>query len=198
MLIEKSSYSKLLINLKESHKYHLMFFDKYKNKRGLGKGAFGQVYLVEDQQGKEYAMKLISKAAIQKEPYLVEYLDGEIECMKTMDCPYIIKLYETLSDNDYIYLLLEFCDGGDLVGYQGDLKEKVYSLDKATFFLADVIKGLEYLHAKGYLHRDLKLQNVLRSTIGGKEVCKLADFGFSKPMKDTGGTNLGTEQFKAP
>jgi serine/threonine protein kinase len=93
---------------------------------------------------------------------------------------------------------LEFCDGGDLVAYQGNLKEKVYSLDKATTLLADVIRGLEHLHQQGYLHRDLKLQNILRSTIGGNEVCKLADFGFSKPQKDTGGTNLGTEQFKAP
>jgi serine/threonine protein kinase len=75
-----------------------MFFDKYKNKRSLGRGAFGQVYLVEDKEGKEYAMKLISVDAIKKEPYLMEYLDGEIECMKTMDSPYIIKLYDTLRD----------------------------------------------------------------------------------------------------
>ena len=55
-----------------------MFLEKYKNKRRLGKGAYGDVYLVEDDKGAPYALKLISVKMIQAEPHLREYLDGEI------------------------------------------------------------------------------------------------------------------------
>ena len=118
--------------------------------------------------------------------------------MQTMNSPYIIKLYETLEDKKYKYLILEYCNGGDLAATQATFKDKVFDLDSAVEILADVIRGLEYLHNSGYIHRDLKLQNVLKSTNNNKSIYKLADFGFSKPQRDCGGTNLGTEQFKAP
>lgn len=87
-------------------------------------------------------MKLISLDKIRQESYLQEYLEGEIKCMKTMNSPYIIKLYETLEDKDYIYLVLEYCDGGDLTIEQGRLPGMVYTMDDATTVLADVIRGL--------------------------------------------------------
>jgi len=49
-----------------------------------------------------------------------------------MDSPYIIKLYEVSEDKDSIYLLLEYCDGGDLINYQAKLKDRVFTIDKAT------------------------------------------------------------------
>jgi serine/threonine protein kinase len=69
---------------------------------------------------------------IEAEPHLREYLDGEIECMKSMSSPYITKLFDVEEDENYIYLLLEYCDGGDLINYQAKLKDKVFALDKAT------------------------------------------------------------------
>jgi NIMA (never in mitosis gene a)-related kinase len=75
-----------------------MFLDRYKNKRRLGKGAYGDVYLVEDEKNTEYALKLISVKMIEAEPHLREYLDGEIECMKSMHSNYIIKLYDVHED----------------------------------------------------------------------------------------------------
>jgi serine/threonine protein kinase len=55
-----------------------MFLEKYKNKKRLGKGAYGDVYLVEDEKGTLYALKLIAVKMIEDEPHLREYLDGEI------------------------------------------------------------------------------------------------------------------------
>lgn len=147
-----------------------MFLNKYKNKRRLGKGAYGDVYLVEDDKGQLYALKLISVRMIENEPHLREYLDGEIECMKTMNSQNIIKLYDVSEDEQSIYLLLEYCDGGDLINYQAKLKDRVFGLQKATEVLAEVIIGLEQLHQEGYLHRDIKSQNVLIKTENGKEV----------------------------
>ena len=106
----------------------LMFLNKYQNKRRLGKGAYGDVHLVEDDNGEQFALKLIEVRMIEDEPHLREYLDGEIECMKSMDSPYIIKLYETHEDEKYIYLVLEYCDGGDLINYQAKLPGKVFGL----------------------------------------------------------------------
>ena len=71
-----------------------------------------------------------------EEPYLQEYIDGEIEAMKVMDSPHIIKLYDTDRDADFIYFVLEYCDGGDLINYQAKLKDKVFKLQKATEVLS--------------------------------------------------------------
>jgi len=81
--------------------------------------------------------------------------------MRMMKSQYIIRLEDVEEDDSFIYLVLEYCDGGDLVNYQAKLKDKVFSLDKATEVLAEVILGLETLHKEGYLHRDIKSQNVL-------------------------------------
>jgi serine/threonine protein kinase len=147
-----------------------MFLEKYKSKRRLGKGAYGDVYLVEDDKGCLYALKLISMKMIEEEPHLREYLDGEIDCMKSMNSTHIIKLYEVHEDETSIYLLLEYCDGGDLINYQAKLKDKVFTLEKASEALSEVIIGLEKLHQEGYLHRDIKSQNVLIKYENGKEV----------------------------
>ena len=67
---------------------------KYKNKRKLGKGAYVDVYLVEDENGVQYALKLILVQKIRSEPYLKQYLRGEIQCMKTMKDARIVQLYD--------------------------------------------------------------------------------------------------------
>jgi serine/threonine protein kinase len=66
--------------------------------------------------------------------------------------------------------VLEYCDGGDLINYQDKLKDRVFTLQKTTEVLAEVIIGLEQLHQEGYLHRNIKLQNVLIKNENGKEV----------------------------
>ena len=110
-----------------------MFLDRFKNKKRLGKGAYGDVYLVEDtKDGINYALKLISIRMILEEPHLKQYLDGQIQCMKQMNSPNIIKLHEVKKDQEFYYFVLEFCEGGDLINYQAKLKDKVFNLSKAT------------------------------------------------------------------
>jgi serine/threonine protein kinase len=58
-------------------------------------------------------------------------------------------------------MILEYCNGGDLVNLQATCENRVFTLESATEYLSQVILGLEELHSKGYLHRDIKLQNVL-------------------------------------
>lgn len=60
-----------------------------------------------------------------------------------------------------MYIVIEFCNGGDLKKDMGKQPEKVYTLKQATRILSDVIRGLEAVHMKGYLHRDIKIENIL-------------------------------------
>ena len=67
-------------------------------------------------------------------------------------------------------MLMEYCDGGDLINVQTRFPGRVFSLEEATACLAQVIMGLEELHKAGYLHRDIKNQNVLVNIEEGKQV----------------------------
>ena len=118
--------------------------------------------------------------------------------MKDMDYKHIVELHEFAEDEDYFYMVLEYCNGGDLMNLQATQPNKVFSLEKATQYLSQVILGLEVLHKRGYLHRDIKPQNVLVKTVNNEKVFKIADFGFRKKATDIFGTVLGTEQYMAP
>jgi len=67
-------------------------------------------------------------------------------------------------------MLLEYCNGGDLLNMQASQPNRVFSLESATEYLSQVILGLEVLHKKGYLHRDIKPQNVLVKNEGNTKV----------------------------
>lgn len=96
-------------------------------------------------------------------------------------------------------MLLEYCNGGDLLTYQSSLKGKIFTVDAAVDVLSDVIRGMVHMHEHGYLHRDLKLENILVcNNKDGSKTFKLADFGFSKPQNQMRATNVGTDLYKAP
>ena len=90
--------------------------------------------------------------------------------MRKMKFEHIVQLHEFLNDDDYYYILLEYCEGGDLMNLQTTMPNKVFTLEKATEYLSQVIRGLQELHSKGYLHRDIKPQNVLVKKQGGVNV----------------------------
>lgn len=101
---------------------------------------------------------------------LADYLQGEIACMKDMEYDYIVELREFIEDDEYFYMVLEYCDGGDLMNLQAIQPNKVFTLQLATEYLSQVILGLEALHKRGYLHRDIKPQNVLVKNVNGRKV----------------------------
>lgn len=92
---------------------------------------------------------------------MIDYLEGEKECMMNVKHKYIMGLLETEEDYDNIYFICEYCDGGDLLNYQAKQPNKVFELNTAAKLLSEVILGLEVLHTEGYLHRDIKPQNIL-------------------------------------
>ena len=71
-------------------------------------------------------------SSLQKEPYLLDYLEGEIDCMKTMHSDYIMRLIDDDEDEKSKYLLCEYCNGGDLLNLQAKQPNQVFQLERAT------------------------------------------------------------------
>ena len=74
-----------------------------------------------------------------------------------------MRLYTYQDEEKYLYLIMEYCNCGDLKKDQVKQPNKVYTLENASAILSDVIRGLEIVHEEGYLHRDIKIDNILVS-----------------------------------
>ena len=141
----------------------------------IGNGSFGVVYKVsKNSSGQVFAMKSLSKSALQKQKQL-KYAISECKIMRQLNHVFIVPLYHAFQTPKYLYLILELCPNGDLLGLiekKGTLEEHI-----ARFYLAEVILALEYLHESDIIYRDLKPANVL---IDAEFHAKLADFGLAK------------------
>ncbi len=123
-----------------------------------------------------------------------ELLDNEIKVLKTCDNVNIMKLYDLKKTSNNFYLMLEYCNEGDLSQY---LKErKTLTEDEAVEFLCQILNGFKTLVKNNIMHRDLKLANILKHN----NIIKIADFGFSKLLGSDNLTNtmLGSPLNMAP
>ena len=141
----------------------------------LGKGSFGEVYLVQkiDTQEK-YAMKVLRKERIIGQN-LLKYALAERNILSITDHPFIVKLNYAFQNTTKLFLILEYCPNGDLGKHI--LLEKRFSEERAKFYLCEVLLALEDLHKRDIIFRDLKPDNVVLDKDGH---CKLTDFGLSK------------------
>ena len=166
----------------------------YKKFDSIGSGGFGKVYKVEDTKTHvNYAMKVIphDKLTTDVEKMLVK---NEIENHSKCNHPNIVKIVNTFSDSLNQYIVMEYCPGGsidDKYKKQGRFNE-----EQIIDFVTGTIPALSYIHARGIIHRDIKLGNFL---IGENNVIKLCDFGLS--VKENSGESLtvsGTPNYLSP
>ena len=150
----------------------------FSSKDKIGRGSSGIVY-------RGYHNKTRDKVAIKRVDIsnLNEKMNkmwNEIQIMKSLSHPNIIKLYDVHLDikNEYLYLIMEYCDGSDLSEL---IEDYVLDHKKIQNYMKQIRDGLSYLHSKGIVHRDLKPHNMLLS---GDQI-KIADFGLSV-MNDHG------------
>ncbi len=153
----------------------------------------------------EYAIKIIDKDKIVEEN-LLENIKKEIQHMKVIQHPYIVKLYEVMATHSKIILVLEYVEGGELGDFisnfsfiEGEQTEKRLDEETSRKFFQQIIQALEYCHKAGIIHRDLKPENIL---IDKKNNCiKISDFGLSTIVKnndDVLKTACGTINYLAP
>ena len=142
----------------------------------LGTGSFGRVFKVkikDDTSQKIYAMKVINKNLLIRKKQL-KYAVGECSVLKKCDCPFIVKLYYSFQTLENLYMVEEYCPGGDL---QYHLKINLLEEEEAKFYISELILAIEHLHDLNIIYRDLKPENIL---IGEDNHIILADFGLAK------------------
>ena len=142
----------------------------------ISKGAFGSVYLSKKKSTGEYfAIKVLKKADMVAKNQVGNVKAERAIMMWQGESDFVAKLYWTFSSKDYLYLVMEYLNGGDcasLIKVLGGLPE-----DWVKKYLGEVVLGVEHLHSRGIIHRDLKPDNLL---IDQKGHLKLTDFGLSR------------------
>ena len=143
-------------------------------KKRIGKGAFSSIYKAYNKYSKELvAVKEISLDTLNK---YEKSIKNETDIMKNLNHPYIVKLYDTIIDEDTenVYLVMEYMGRGDFSKYlnKRPLKEKF-----ALKYLKQISQAMKYLLDNNIIHRDLKPQNILITDTGN---IKLTDFGFAR------------------
>ena len=153
--------------------------EKYIKIKELGSGTFGKVYEIENKETKKkYACKHITKKKICD----MNKFNNEINIMREINHPNIIKLYEIYEDQRHIDLVMEECLGGELFDriMERIQENKIYNEKEASIIFKQIMKGVEYCHSKGIVHRDLKPENILFLTKEDNSPIKIIDFGLSK------------------
>lgn len=142
----------------------------------ISKGAFGSVYLSKKKStGDYFAIKVLRKADMVAKNQVTNVKAERAIMMRQGESEFVAKLYWTFSSKDYLFLVMEYLNGGDcaaLIKVLGGLPE-----DWSKKYMAEVILGVEHLHSRGIVHRDLKPDNLL---IDQKGHLKLTDFGLSR------------------
>lgn len=145
--------------------------------RLLGKGDVGKVFLVKEKaSNKLYAMKVLNKKEMIERNKIKRALT-EQDILATSNHPFIITLYHSFQSEEYLYLCMEYCMGGEFFRALQTRDTKSITEDDARFYAAEVIAALEYLHLMGFIYRDLKPENILLHQSGH---IMLSDFDLSK------------------
>lgn len=170
--------------------------DDFENIRVIGRGAFGQVQLVRHKYTNQvYAMKRLNKADLIKRSDSAFFWE-ERHIMAHSKSEWIVQLHFAFQDAKHLYMVMDYMPGGDIVNLMSnyEIPEKW-----AKFYTMEVVLALDVIHTMGFVHRDVKPDNMLLDKYGH---LKLADFGTCMRM-DTDGlvrsnNVVGTPDYISP
>ena len=182
--------------------------------KSIGKGSFGEVFLTKKKDSNElYATKRLDRAFSEK-PDNMRLLTNEIKILKGIKHPNIVRLIELKKTKTHVYIVTEYCNGGDLTTCLQKYVNKNYkpfSEEIVQYLMKQIISAINFLHIHKILHRDLKLDNILvnfpteedkKNNNMMKAVVKLIDFGFATILRSSKAnltyTVLGTPTNMAP
>ena len=175
---DEKQYKEWVENLKKATGYTNLL-DIYEVKQKLGNGKFGLVKLGINKQTKEkVAIKIMNKKKMDTSD--IQLMRTEIEILKICQHPNIIRLYDIFENIDYIYIIMEYCPGGDLFSYLEKRKFQIPE-ERAVVLMNKMCEAVFYFQSYfGVIHRDLKPENVLMTSDGDDGDIRILDFGLSK------------------
>ena len=178
---------------------YIKFSDHYELKEVIGKGKFGVVNLgIHKKTQKQVAIKIINKDSI-KTTEDKELVKVEIDILKLCHHPNIVRLLDHLENLDYIFIVMEYIEGGTLGQY---LKKHNFNFTEhqAENIIYQIAQGVKYLHSYGIVHRDLKPDNIMITQPNDLGVLKIMDFGLSKILssQEKMVDGFGTLSYVAP
>ncbi|CAF4949778.1 serine/threonine-protein kinase 3 isoform X2 [Pieris napi] len=158
----------------------------------LGEGSYGSVYKALHKESEQ--VLAIKQVPVDTD---LQEIIKEISIMQQCDSPYVVKYYGSYFKNTDLWIVMEYCGAGSVSDIMR-LRKKTLSEDEIATILCDTLKGLEYLHRRRKIHRDIKAGNILLNMEGH---AKLADFGVAGQLTDTmakRNTVIGTPFWMAP
>ncbi|KAI3892306.1 hypothetical protein MKW92_050025 [Papaver armeniacum] len=156
---------------------HKMGVDDFDLLTIIGRGAFGEVRICREKiTGQVYAMKKLKKAEMLRRGQ-VEHVKAERNLLAEVDSTCIVKLYCSFQDTEFLYLVMEYLPGGDMMTLL--MRKDTLSEDEARFYVGQTVLAIESIHKHNYIHRDIKPDNLLLDRFGHM---KLSDFGLCKPL----------------
>lgn len=158
-------------------KRHKICVDDFELLTIIGRGAFGEVRLCREKTSSNiYAMKKLKKSDMVVRGQ-VEHVRAERNLLAEVASHCIVKLYYSFQDSEYLYLIMEYLPGGDIMTLL--MREDTLTEHVARFYIAETILAIESIHKHNYIHRDIKPDNLLLDKNGHM---KLSDFGLCKPI----------------
>ncbi|XP_074576251.1 uncharacterized protein LOC141832760 [Curcuma longa] len=170
---------------------HKMGVDDFELLTIIGRGAFGEVRICKEKTtGHVYAMKKLKKSEMLRRGQ-VEHVKAERNLLAEVDSAYIVKLYFSFQDDEYLYLIMEYLPGGDMMTLL--MRKDTLTDDEARFYVAETVLAIESIHKHNYIHRDIKPDNLLLDRLGHM---KLSDFGLCKPLDSSSFPNLNEPEYR--
>ncbi|CAL8082108.1 unnamed protein product [Calicophoron daubneyi] len=159
----------------------------------LGVGAFGKVWLVRKKDnGQLYAMKLLNKRDVVERRQLA-HVQAERDILAEADNDWVVKLFFSFQDHRALYLVMEYIPGGDMMSLL--IKKGIFEEPLAQFYVAELTLALESVHLMGFVHRDIKPDNILITCEGH---IKLTDFGLCTGFRWTHSSKYWDLDFSIP
>ena len=170
---------KIIAKLKENQMYRLirkkLSIDNFEIIKPIGRGGFGEVNICRyKENGKIYAMKKITFERLKYKNGLLHVQTEKDILSLNYDNIWITQLRYSFIDNRHLYLIMDYCPGGDFMNYL--IEKDILDESEARFYISEIILCVDSLHKMNCIHRDLKPDNIL---IGKDGHLKLSDFGLS-------------------
>ena len=182
---------------KLTKKYPKTDLSFYKYGRLIGQGAFGKVNIgLNVLSGRIVAIKSFDKNKLNSNSENMKKILYESNLMKKLNHPNITKILEIFEDGNYFLIIMEYINGGNLFSFVK--KRRKISEKTAKFLFRQIILGIQHMHSKNIVHRDIKLENILIDLNNNIKIC---DFGISlilKSLSDILYDQCGTPMYMAP